>query len=412
MELKGLSYLRRKLTLKATRVRLRYQWYEMKNTAQDFNISTPPNLKHWMTTLGWCAKAVDSMADRLVFREFRADDFDLNGIFRMNDPDVFFDSAVLSALIASCCFVYISADDQGTPRLQVIDGSQATGIIDPITGLLTEGYAVLERDSDTGAPLMEAYFTSKATEIYQSGKDVWRYEHQVGHPLLVPIIYRPDAVRPFGHSRISRACMAIQGSAMRTVKRSEISAEFYSFPQRWATGLSEDAEQLDKWRASMSSLITFTKDEEGDAPSLGQFTQQAMTPHVEQLRMFASLFAAETGLTLDDLGMPADNPSSSEAIRAAHENLRLACRKAQRSFGSGFLNVGYLAACLRDQYAYQRRQMVLEQPIWEPIFEPDLSAMAMVGDATVKINQAVPGYLDRDALQDMTGIRPAGGVDA
>jgi len=412
MERKGLAYLRRKLAQKETRVKLRYQWYEMKNTARDFDISTPPSLKHWMATLGWCAKAVDSMADRLVFREFRDDPFDLNGIFQKNNPDVFFDSAILSALIASCCFVYLSADEQGTPRLQVIDGGSATGIVDPITGMLTEGYAVLERDPETGTPLVEAYFMPEATEIYRGSRVVMRHDHVVAHPLLVPIIYRPDAVRPFGHSRISRACMAIQGSAMRTAKRSEISAEFYSFPQRWVTGLSEDAEQMDKWRASMSSLITFTKDEEGEKPSLGQFTQQSMAPHVEQLRMFAGLFAAETGLTLEDLGMPADNPSSSEAIRASHENLRLACRKAQRSFGSGFLNVGFLAACLRDKSPYQRSQLVHMQPVWEPIFEPDLNAMAMVGDAALKINQAVPGFMTGNTLQDMTGIRPAGGTDA
>ena len=35
-----------------------------------------------------------------------------------------------------------------------------------------------------------------------------------------------------------------------------------------------------------------------------------MTPHTEQLRMFAALFAGETGLTLDDLGFVTDNPSS------------------------------------------------------------------------------------------------------
>jgi Protein of unknown function (DUF1483). len=58
--------------------------------------------------------------------------------------------------------------------------------------------------------------------------------------------------------------------------------------------------------------------------------------------MFASLFAGETGLTLDDLGFVTSNPSSEGAIRAAHENLRLTARKAQRTFGTGFLNAAYL----------------------------------------------------------------------
>lgn len=120
----------------------------------------------------------------------------------------------------------------------------------------------------------------------------------------------------------------------------------------------------------MSSFMTFTKDEEGDSPNLGQFAQQSMTPHTEQLKMFAALFAGETGLTLDDLGFATENPSSAEAIKASHENLRLAARKAQRTFRSGFLNAGYLAACLRDDYPYLRRQVYLTSAMWEPVFEP------------------------------------------
>ena len=81
---KGIDYLRNKLNLKKSRVRMRYKHYEMKNIVRDFNISTPPDLRYWMGTLGWCAKAVDSLADRLVFREFDNDVFDMNSIFKMN----------------------------------------------------------------------------------------------------------------------------------------------------------------------------------------------------------------------------------------------------------------------------------------------------------------------------------------
>ena len=77
---KGIDYLRNKLNFKKSRVRLRYKHYEMKNIVRDFHISTPPDLRFWMGTLGWCAKAVDSIADRLVFREFDNDVFDMNGV--------------------------------------------------------------------------------------------------------------------------------------------------------------------------------------------------------------------------------------------------------------------------------------------------------------------------------------------
>ena len=399
----GIDFLRTKLNEKRSRVRTRYSYYEMKHLALDFQISTPPKLRYWMNCLGWCAKAVDSMADRLVFREFANDDFNMNEIYRMNNSDVLFPSAVLGALISSCDFIYISPDEEGFPRLQVIDGANATGVIDPMTGMLKEGYAVLDRDED-GKALIEAYFVPGVTEYHYANGFVESVANAAPYPLLVPIINRPDAIRPFGHSHISRACMSIVDSAMRTVKRSEISAEFYSVPQKYVLGTDPDNEPMDAWSSAMSMMLEITKDADGDTPTIGQFQQQAMTPHLEQLRMFASLFAGETGLTLDDLGFTSGNPASSEAIKAAHENLRLRARAAQRSFGSGFLNAGYLAACVRDNTEYRRNQIYQTIPKWEPIFEPDAAALSGIGDASIKLAQSFPDYFDEDKLRDLTGI--------
>lgn len=407
-QLKGMTYLRNQLSAKRTRILKRYKYYEMKNGVNYFRTLIPPDFMYMSEVLGWCGKAVDSLADRLCFREFENDNFDLNTIFKMNNSDILHDSAILGALIASCCFIYISPDIDGFPRLQVIDGSDATGISDPITGLLTEGYAVISR-KENKEPDIEAYFLPHATEYWQNGKMFRRDLHKSPYPLLVPLVYRPDAKRPFGHSRISRACMSIMQGALRTLLRSEVSAEFYSFPQRYVTGLSYDAEDgeeaFEAWKATMSSFISFSKDEEGQSPHLGQFDQQSMTPYMDQLRTFAALFSGETGLTLDDLGFVTDNPSSAEAIKAAHESLRLTARKAQKTFGSGFLNVGYLAACVRDNFPYKREQFYLTAPVWEPVFEPDAAMLSSIGDGVGKINQAVPGYFNERNLSVLTGIR-------
>lgn len=404
-EIYGIDYLQRRLADKQTRVLLRYKYYEMKNNAQDFSSLAPEKFKGLKETVGWCAKAVDSLADRLQFDEFQNDEFDLSEIFLSNNQDILIDSAVLSALISACSFVYIR-EDNGYPRLQVIDGSNATGIIDPVTNLLTEGYAVLERDS-MGVVKTEAYFMAGMTEIYSHGVLVQRIPNAAPYALLVPIIYRPDAKRPFGHSRISRACIAYTQTALRTIKRSEVSAEFYSFPQKYVLGLSEDAE-FNNRLATISSFLNFTKDGDGDHPIVGQFQQQSMTPYTEQLRTLASLFAGETGLTLDDLGFATENPSSAEAIKAGHENLRLTARKAQRTFGTGLLNVGYLAVCIRDRYAYQRDAFRDTKVAWLPIFEPDAAALSGVGDAILKINQAVPDYLGARNIKALTGMESDG----
>ena len=405
MAYQGIEYLRSKLTGKQARVGLRYKYYEIKNAVKDFNITIPKEWSWMVAALGWCGKAVDSIADRLVFRGFENDNFTLNTIFDMNSRDVLVDSAILSACISSCCFIYLSADDDGYPRMQVIDGYNATGILDPITMLLKEGYAILDRDPKSGRPSIEAYFTAEETLIIdREARAEYRYPNPAPYPLLVPIIYRPDAKRPFGHSRITRACMSIQQEALRTLKRMEIASEFYSFPQKYVVGLNPETEALDKWRATVSSFLRFDMDEEGNKPTLGQFTQQSMAPFMDQMRIYASLFAGETGLTLDDLGFAGDNPSSSDAIKAAHENMRLTGRKAQRTFGVGFLNAGYLAACIRDDYSYLRRQFYLSTPKWEPLFEPDASQLSGIGDAINKIQQSFPDYFTEEKLRDFTGI--------
>ena len=404
-----INYYRNKLAEKQPGVLERYKYYEMKNSVKDFEISTPPQLRWTKAVLGWCSKAVDSIADRLNFRDFRNDNFGLNEIFQMNNPDVLLNNGIKGALISGCDFVYIVPDDTGFPRLQVIDGANATGTLDPITGLLTEGYAVLERDSLTQIPVLEAYFTPDTTYYIQSGdmKTVRAYNHGIGYPLLVPVIYRPDAVKPFGHSRITPACMSIQGSAARTIKRSEISAEFYSFPQKWVSGLDADAQKMDKWKATMASMLQFGKDSVGDHPIIGQFQQGSMAPHLDQLKMFASLFAGETGLTLDDLGFVTANPSSAEAIKASHETLRLTTRKAQMNFGTAFLNIGMVAACVRDGVRYDRSMFYRAKPTWYPVFDPDYAALSQIGDGAYKINQAIEGFFDKDSLFDLTGIEPA-----
>lgn len=406
-KLKGIEYLRKKLNKHERRVNLRYKQYDMKYQDPEVGFTIPPDIRQrYKAVLGWCAKGVDTLADRLVFREFENDNFEINEIFNQNNPDVFFDSAILSALIASCCFVYISKAESDIPRLQVIEASNATGIIDPITGLLTEGYAVLERN-EYGNPSLEAYFVPGRTDYYIDKEYSYSISNNVDYPLLVPIIHRPDAVRPFGRSRITRACMYYQKYAKRTLERADITAEFYSFPQKYVTGLSNDAEPMEVWKATISSMLQFTKDEDGDSPTLGQFTMPSMSPFTEQLRTAAAGFAGETGLTLDDLGFVSDNPSSVEAIKASHENLRLAGRKAQRCFGSGFLNVGYVAACLRDDFSYFRYQLVETKPKWEPLFEADANTLGLVGDGAIKINQAIPGYITGETIRDLTGLKGA-----
>lgn len=197
--------------------------------------------------------------------------------------------------------------------------------------------------------------------------------------------------------------MDLQDKARFAITRMEVAAEFYSFPQKYVLGTSQDS-GFDSIKAKYSQFLEITRDDEGNMPQMGQFTQASMSPLVEQLNTYAKAFAGITGLTTDDLGFISNNPSSAESIKAAHADLERLANKAQETFGSGFLNVGLVAASLRDETHYKRNAFYETIPLWKPAFSMDNSAIGSFGDAVLKINQAVPDAINQKTIERMTGI--------
>src|SRR5690625_6492446 len=78
--------------------------------------------------------------------------------------------------------------------------------------------------------------------------------------------------------------------------------------------------------------------------------------------------------------------------------------KAQRDFSNGFLNAGYLAASLRDNFPYERYEIYRTKPKWEPIFKSDASSISTIGDGVGKINQVVPNFFGNNNLRDLIDV--------
>src|SRR5690606_31264922 len=165
-----------------------------------------------------------------------------------------------------------------------------------------------------------------------SGWDVRRMLHDLGMPVEV-LPHKPSLSRPFGKSRISRAVMSLTDSGVRTLLRSEVSAEFFSAPQRYALGVDEDTfvgpdgQPIPAWQAIIGRMFAVGKDEDGGIPTVGQFAQQSFEPHFAQIRQLASLVSAEFNMTPRSFGMVQDNPESAEAIIEAKEDLTLDARE-------------------------------------------------------------------------------------
>lgn len=432
MDYKGLDYLRSKLDSKRPYILKRYNYYDMDDGMDTQILSNlPPKLQNQEKYVGWIPRAVDTLVNKLKFNGFGNDDiFNLTKIFNMNNKDVLFKSMFKGAVISSCDFVYISKNTDGSVRLEVIDGANATGILDNSTMLLTEGYAVIERDLETGNPIKEAYFTEDATYFYNDNEDepYQIFKNDAPYPLLVPVIYNSDATKPFGRSHITKSLMTYVEDVKTTLVLMAISSLFYSFPQRYALGLNitkryddddedyeEDVEQteeekaqsdkeFDSFKAAVSTMLAIERDRDGNIPTLGQFPQQSMAPYNDQLKTYASLFAGETGMTLDDLGFTTENPSSAEAIIASHATLQELANDAQDSFSVGIRNIGYLAKCVQDKRAYRRDEFTEIKIRWKPIYPIDASKMSALGDSIYKINEVVPGFITREIVEDLTGF--------
>lgn len=433
MDYKGLDYLRSKLESKRPYVLKRYNYYDM-DDGMDTQIlnNLPQKLQNQEKYVGWIPRAVDTLVNKLKFNGFGNDDvFNLTKIFNMNNKDVLFKSMFKGAIISSCDFVYISKNTDGSVRLAIIDGANGTGILDTSTMLLTEGYAVIERDPETGNPVDEAYFTEDATYFYRNNESepYQVFKNDAPYPLLVPVIYNSDATRPFGRSHITKSLMTYVEDVKTTLVLMSISSLFYSFPQRYALGLNitkrvdeddedyedEDNEQteeektqsdkeFDSFKAAVSTMLAIERDRDGNIPTLGQFPQQSMAPYNDQLKTYASLFAGETGMTPDDLGFTTEIPSSAEAIAAAHATLQELANDAQDSFSVGIRNIGYLAKCVQDKRAYRRDEFAEIKIRWKPIYPIDASKMSALGDSIYKINEVVPGFITKEIVEDLTGL--------
>src|SRR5699024_12151227 len=92
---------------------------------------------------------------------------------------------------------------------------------------------------------------------------------------------------------------------------------------RCGIGISENDLQIDRWTSVMGRYLTVEKDEDGDLPQLGQFSQPSMVPHLDHLRLWAAQMSGESSVPMSELGFISDNPSSDAAIQSQREPLRM-----------------------------------------------------------------------------------------
>lgn len=413
--------LNRLLTLwrnKRTRNKLRYEYYSFKNRLKDFGISIPKDLSTVNTVVGWAPKAVDALCVRSRFDGFtfaESEDADMRNIIERNRLKTLYQQACRSELIASCSFLTISAGDtdSGEPPAIISAYSALDGAAewDRRKKRIKYGLTIIdtELDPSTGieTPIWVNLYTDDAT--YEIKKDLsgWTSRavpHDMGRPMMEPLVFRPSLERPFGVSRINRAVMSIVDSAMREALRTEVGAEFYTSPQKYILGVDEDfLEGKTQWDAYIGAIMALTTNEDGDVPQVGMFSQGSMQPHTEYMRSLAARFSGETSIPISELGVIHDNPASAEAIYASKEALVCEAADLNAVNGDALTEVAKMALAVAKGVSLDDLDDNAKSVM--PIFKnPAMPSVVSQADAITKVISAIPWIGESDVALEEFGF--------
>jgi len=405
-------------TRKLRRNMIRTQYYEHKNVLKDLGIAIPPELTSIELVLGWPSKAVDTLARRCKLEGFAAPGVDLDSLgidvlMRDNDMDIELPQVISSAFLHSCSFMSVTQGDTTAGEPEILISSQsalyASGVWDHRLRRLKSAMTIVDFNTLGLVTQLVVFMRAKTIRcvLVDGVWQITRMVHSLDRLPVEVIPYRPELHRPFGRSRISRTVMGLTDSALRTLFRMEVSAEFYSAPQRWIMGadekmfVDENGNPKTQWQAVMGRVWAAPAVEDtGTLPTVGEFHAASQQPHIEQLRSLASMFASEASLPLSELGIIQDNPSSAEAIEAAERGLIGEAKAATETIGPRLVRVITTALQIREGWDTVPPEIAKLDARWR---KPEQPLDSAVGDFIIKVAQAFPWLAESRVLVEQLG---------
>ena len=416
---KQVEFLLDRLRKKSVNVDIKYQYYNAENSYVDFGISVPVKMMNSKPGIGWASRAVNTLSDRVVFDGFANDTFRINELFDEINAKRVLNKAKKDAHIAGVSFVAISETPNGVALIP-FTASEATGVVDDNTGLLSYGLAVLSwtgddalAQSSVSEPKDYVVFTPEATTIYKNKKIDSITKNPTGRTMLHALTHGATASQPLGRSRITKTVRRIVQEVARVKRRYEIAGEFYSTPQRWVLGTEQDftQEQKNKLDSTIGKAWVFSKDDDGDKPEIGQLAQMSINQFEDNKKGLARDFCAETALTLRNLGYETANPTSAESLSAMSDDLLLEARASQDEMGEQIKQIAISIRLTLNKSDKVPEDLENIKAAWRPIFQVDVGA---AGDAVYKLIQAMPELAGSVQIYQMLGmgVREAEGLKA
>lgn len=386
----------------------RYSYYNGRNRLKDIGIAIPPILRNKCeNVVGWPQKAVDALATRSRFDGWTASSDEvqrvLDGVSERSRFGVKYRQLTVSELIYGCSFATVGMVN-GKARIDLYSAERASAVWDDAKGRIAYGMVI--EDFDEGHPVSISLYTDEA-KVNLVFDGLWRWSEErysMGRPAMEAFVYRPTFRKPFGQSRITGAVMSLTDSAVRESFRTELSAEFFTSPQKYLLGADPSAlEGKTKWEAYIGNIFAVSRDANGDIPEFGQLTQGSMQPHTDYMRSLAARFAGETNVPLHMLGIVSDNPSSAQAIYAASEPLIIEAEDLNASARDTLKGLALM--CLAGELDTPIDELTDEQRDFSANFaSPAMPSVVSQTDAAIKIASVVPEFAGTTSFWKMIGL--------
>lgn len=406
------------LSARSGRNLLRASYYDGKRAVRQLTQVVPPQYYRLGIVLGWSAKSVDTLARRCNLEGFTWTDGDLDslGLPKVWDDNFMraeSNSALVSSLIYGTSFLVNTAGVEGEPGslIHVKDATQATGDWNARTRRMDNLLSITGRD-DEGKPTALALYLDGETIVAEKDGAKWSVErptHSLGVP-VEPLVYRPRVGRPFGYSRISRATMSLHDMAIRTVIRMEGHADVYSFPEMWMLGADEsifknaDGSQKASWQVMLGRIKGIPDDEDAVNPraDVKQFPAASPQPHLDMLKMQASIFAGEANLSVTELGIQAEaNTTTADGSDTADARLVAEAEGAADDWAPAFRRSMMRALAIANELNEIPAEWASIDTKWR---NPKHISRAAAADAGAKQIGAAPWLAETEVGLELLGL--------
>lgn len=389
-------------------------YYDGHRAFQDLGISIPPQMTRTKAALGWPQKVVTMLARRHVFEGYSLngapDAFEANEILSANNYDLDLAQAITSAYKHSFSLLTVTQGDEtiGEPPVvvQARDAEWSAALWDTRRRII-EAALTIDQTDKYGQPSGAIMYTHTAIwriDARENGGG-WQAEKLGDTPnriFVEALCYDPQLNRPLGHSRITREVRYLTDAAVRTMVRTETSAEFFSSPQRYVLGAERaDFAGQDRWSAIMARVQVLEPNENGDIPSVGQFSQMTMSPHLEMYRQLAQNLCAATNIPQSAIGVFAENPASAEAMQAAEAALADEAEYQWRIFAAPLRRTLQNIIMVRDKLDEPPAESWKTSVKWTPA---RYSSPSSAADFAVKMVSAFPSLQESQTLMRRAGL--------